>query len=741
MIARGLLISAFSAVVTVLLLCTSQAIAGTYLVDECSAYGNTAPIFGSWTDSEHFNTSNECMQGGSNGTGRSLEINNSSSATIYQGKSAHWIAYTPSPEISIVSAYTPPGTVLVDCSLQSDGFGAQYFWSGGSQSIGYTGGCGNQGYGYGTEINGNLGPSSYFGWGVTCYASTCSTSSSAGAVLGVQGIRLTAEENSAPWMLADGSNNLWYQDGHWVRGGGWPVGFTTEDPSGVCATDLWINGAGTSTDNSNDTNPDTSSFTQCPGTLVLGGTLDTTAYPNGPLTITYAARNAAGVLAAPNNTLEVDNTPVRLSLSSPNDADPNIWVNHSVRVVAAATAGPSGVGGTNCTTNDGATYSYPSNGVTLDGTGVWTVFCSSWNDSYDASGQRATADQSVTVHIDETPPSISFEAGDPSDPQSIVADTTDGQSGVAGGQIQMRPSAGGSWSPLATQLDGSRLVARFDDATLPPGQWLVQATSCDNAGNCASRQESLNLPVRTGSVSSVGFVKLKALSGRAAGCSQHSGRSRRRRRDCDKSEFVLLGRDRVGLDKPVQIRGRLTTAQGAPIGGAPISVLTAANNGLWSYSQVATATTDSGGVWTAMLPPGPSRILEAVYGGSPTVQPSQSWAGLTVPASLKVLRVWPRDVRWGGKVHIEAKLVGGYLPPEGALVRLRLGYGNAKITYGVKEHVGGDGIFEVTNTFGPGPASLTLRYWLQECTLPEGDYPFAPACGPRDSVSVGGRGG
>jgi len=110
-----------------------------------------------------------------------------------------------------------------------------------------------------------------------------------------------------------------------------------------------------------------------------------------------------------------------------------------------------------------------------------------------------------------------------------------------------------------------------------------------------------------------------------------------------------------------------------------------------------------------------------------------------VPASVKVLRVWPRHVAWGGQVHIEAQLAGGFLPADGALVRLRLGYGNAKTTYGVQEHIGGDGSFEVTNTFGAAPASAIRRYWLQECTLPEGDYPFAPACGPRDTVIVGGH--
>jgi hypothetical protein len=92
-------------------------------------------------------------------------------------------------------------------------------------------------------------------------------------------------------------------------------------------------------------------------------------------------------------------------------------------------------------------------------------------------------------------------------------------------------------------------------------------------------------------------------------------------------------------------------------------------------------------------------------------------------------------------VHVRAQLLGGLLPPGGALVRLRLGYGNAKVTYGVREHVGGDGVFEITNRFGPGPPGLIRHYWLQECTLPESDYPYAPACGPRSSLVVGVAGG
>jgi len=691
------------------------------------------------------------MQQTPTGGYRSLAIDDPSAGAVNEGHGAHWLATTPSPAITIVGAYTPPYSVLVDCALQSDGFTADYFWSGGGKPLTYlTGfGCNNsEDVGYGTGIDETFPASTYFGWGATCTGlPTCVALTSGGALLIVQGIRLTVEENTGPSIVADGSNNLWYQGSHWVRGGGWPVGFTATDPSGVCGTDLLINGQFTSADFSDDPNPDTSRFTQCWGSDVVTGTLDTTSYPNGPLTIEYAANNAAGVVANPTETLHVDNTPVTLSLSTPNDPDPNVWVNHAVQVEAQPSAGPSGIAGTSCSTNNGSSYPYPSGGITVDGTGVWTVSCWSWNNAYDVSGHPASSPtETVSVHIDETPPSLSFAPLNPNDPQAVVVDTSDGQSGVAGGQIEMRPVAGGGWQMLGTQFDGQHLLARFDDARLAPGQWEVQATSCDRAGNCATADETLTLPVRAQSLSNLSFSALGNPRVGAAHCSRRRlrvrGRGRRRGRlmkvSCLPIRTPVKTDDRVAFGKPVVVHGLLTKASGEPIAGAPVAVLSAPDDGLSQYSPVVTAITDSAGMWSAKLPPGPSRLIAAVYSGSQTIQPSESWGRIIVPARIEVLRVWPRHVRWGGRVHIEARLLGGYLPPGGALVRLRLGYGQARITYGIKTQVAGNGTFEVTNTFGPGPPTLKLRYWLQECTLPEGDYPFAPACGPRDPVTVGG---
>ncbi|HLY49561.1 MAG TPA: carboxypeptidase-like regulatory domain-containing protein [Solirubrobacteraceae bacterium] len=730
---------ALAILLTALLANAAIASAGSYYIYGCSSYGNTAPAFVPYSNADHLSTADECMQPAPGAGYRSLEINNPPNgfAPVLHGYGANWTANSPSTAISIVGAYTPVNTVFVDCYLHSDGFTAEYFWSSGTQNIVHENGCDSNGVGFGTGINTAFAPSSYFGWGAGCWLlSSCSTSSNVGAVLGVQGIRLTAQENSPPGIVADGSNNLWYQGGHWIRGGGWPAGFTATDPSGVCRTDFLINGGPTPVDQTNDPNPDTSSFTQCWGTDAVSGTVDTSGLPNGPMSITLSATNAAGVTGSPTETLQVDNTPVSLLLLTPKDADPNAWVNHAVKVVALATAGPSGIAGTVCSTNHARSYAYPSNGIVLNATGVWTISCSSWNNSLDVNGQPAASSTSVSVHLDETPPRVAFAPANPSDPQAVVAPTSDGQSGVAGGTIRMRPASGGNWQDLTTQFTGSQLTAHFDDISLAPGKWLIEADSCDKAGNCAAKQETLTLPVRSGSTSSLAIGQA---NGAVRACTVRRARHHRHRKHESRSchDRVRITR-RVAYGKRVVVEGRLTTSAGAPIPSAPISILAAANNGLSDYRQAASAKTDATGAWSVTLPAGPSRLISAVYSGSATIQSSRADGTVTVPAEVRVLRVWPRHVKWGGRVHVEAQLLGGFLPPGGALVRLRLGYGNAKITYGVREHVGGNGRFEVTNRFGPGPPGLIRHYWLQECSLPESDYPFAAACGARSAVSVGG---
>jgi len=48
-----------------------------------------------------------------------------------------------------------------------------------------------------------------------------------------------------------------------------------------------------------------------------------------------------------------------------------------------------------------------------------------------------------------------------------------------------------------------------------------------------------------------------------------------------------------------------------------------------------------------------------------------------VPAKVKLIGVSPHRVAWGLTVRITGQLLGGYLPPEGTPVRLRIGIGSS----------------------------------------------------------------
>ena len=133
-------------------------------------------------------------------------------------------------------------------------------------------------------------------------------------------------------------------------------------------------------------------------------------------------------------------------------------------------------------------------------------------------------------------------------------------------------------------------------------------------------------------------------------------------------------------------------------------------------------------------------MIEASYAGAPTLEPNLSaQVHVIIPAKVRLLSVSPRRVAWGGTVRITGQLLGGYLPPGGALVRLRIGQRSSFQTYGVQEHVTGNGRFTTTYTFGAGYAGIVKGFWFQVATLPMGDYPYAPAASGRRSVLVGGH--
>jgi hypothetical protein len=208
---------------------------------------------------------------------------------------------------------------------------------------------------------------------------------------------------------------------------------------------------------------------------------------------------------------------------------------------------------------------------------------------------------------------------------------------------------------------------------------------------------------------------------------------------CRKQQFVILPHAvqqstwRARFGKGAVVSGWVGTASGAALGGQQVQVLTAPDNGSNAFMQAAAVTTNAGGLWSARLPPGPSRLVEAAYAGSSTVEPATSaQVKLIVPAKVSI-HISPRSTRWGGKITITGRVLGGYIPA-GKLLRLRIGVAGVRGTVGIP-NLRPDGRFRTTWRFSSG--SGVVHYWFSVSTLNESDYPYAPASSRRVYVRVG----
>jgi hypothetical protein len=164
-----------------------------------------------------------------------------------------------------------------------------------------------------------------------------------------------------------------------------------------------------------------------------------------------------------------------------------------------------------------------------------------------------------------------------------------------------------------------------------------------------------------------------------------------------------------------------------------VEILAAPDNGSGAFVPVGATLTNSDGSWFAPLPAGPSRVVEAVFPGSPTLEPASSnQMTVTVPADLQ-LHIHPGRIRWGGRIRISGRLLGGYIPPSGELVLLRIGWpgGSTEIGHVVTD---ASGRFRATYTFLRGNG--TEHYWVWAQSARESDYPFAPGASDRIPITV-----
>ena len=317
----------------------------------------------------------------------------------------------------------------------------------------------------------------------------------------------------------------------------------------------------------------------------------------------------------------------------------------------------------NCGIDHAAATSYPAGGLTVNGDGVHSATCTAWNQAVDPQGQPNTGTASTSIRIDESPPSLSFQSQNPDDPTALVVDTSDSESGVAGGSIEMAPAGTSDWTGIPTSFDGSHLVAHFDDAGLS-GPYSFRATSCDNVGNCASTTRQLSLPLREASDSQVSLTRIlnplqrrvvreqvrvgwhwatvrrhhKLVRVKRGGrlktinavkyveqCTtkhvQTARHGRQVRRICRAPRVHVTKTLFVQYGHKVTLAGLYTTASGTPLPDQPVRILAAPDNNSGAFSQLAVVTTGPNGGWSATLTPGPSRVIRAVTGGTATILP------------------------------------------------------------------------------------------------------------------------
>ena len=414
--------------------------------------------------------------------------------------------------------------------------------------------------------------------------------------------------------------------------------------------------------------------------------------------LTLSGWDAAGLRADYNRTLFVDNSQPTVSLSGPTNAASTAGTQY---VTATGGAGPSGVRGISCSVDNAPAHWYPSSTarVPVAGVGEHSVKCQASNNARDAGEHfnwSAAAGWSMKI-------------GDPT------------VSGIAFGRIVNAPRC-------------ERVKVRVD----VPARWITVRRHHKLVKVKRHAHSTLKMVTKCHPRTTIKRVAVRVRvrrHGKTVWVIRH-----KRKRVVVLPHVRNSTQLRVGHGRSATVSGWLGSYAGDALAGQRVTVLAAADNGLGQFASVATAITAPNGTWSAGLRAGPSRLIEAAFSGGPTTESSVSGqVKLIVPAKVELLSATPRRVAWGGTVRLVGRLVGGHLPPGGALVRLRIGQGSAQMTYGVHDHVGGNGRFATTYTFGQGLASVHRAYWFEVASLPMGDYPFAPAKSQRLAVFVGGH--
>ena len=334
------------------------------------------------------------------------------------------------------------------------------------------------------------------------------------------------------------------------------------------------------------------------------------------------------------------------------------------------------------------------------------------------------------LRLDTGAPLVAFQPFDPADPARVRLAASDGESGIATVEIEVRRHGETLWRTLQVTGTGNQYAAMLDDGELRDGTYDVRARVTDQAGNERTTENlaggtplSVRLPIRDAITLAVGHPeRVRVKSAKAK--DPHYRR-------------VLVAKPQAVYGESVAIEGRLTDAAGNPRLDAAIQVLERVDLPGRDWQQLATVGVTPSGTFTFKALPGPARVLRFVYPGTATSRPRSEDVELRIGAGVNLTPSRRRVVN-GEAVEFRGRLLGGPLPATGKLLALQALTNRGWRTFATPRARASDGRFSVRYRFTGTP--VTTRYAFRVMVPEESGYPYARGTSKVTKVLVRGSG-
>ena len=548
-----------------------------------------------------------------------------------------------------------------------------------------------------------------------CGAGQCSP----GAAMHTHNVEVTIEDPGPPSISLGGA----LASGRWISGaGGRPsVEVHARDAAGIQRVEATIEAASFAQSYACDL----AMPAPCPGFVGPIASLAIADLPDGPHVLRVAASDVAGNSSATERQVLVDNTPpdpvVPVVVGGTSWRRSNDFlVRWTDPVTAAAPITrvhwklclPGGA----CVGRGQAPVGEPRE-IRLATPGAGEYLLHLWLEDAAGNQREATAAVAVPLRFDPEPPHLAFEPLDASDPLRVGVNATDPHSGIASGQIEMRPEGTATWHALQTHLENGRLVAYVDDQRFRDGTYLFRAYAVDHAGNEASTgtradgsTAAIRLPARvdthlkTGLLRTVTRPKVVRRGGK-----RRVIRVRTKRLD---------NRVTASHGRTLRLTGRLANSDGHPIAGATVEALERLPDG--SALPLGFATTGEFGGFRYVVTATRNRDLMFRYSGSKRIGAATATVVVFVPAASS-MRVSRERAINGQEVVFSGRVGTRPIPAGGKLVELQAYFRSRWRTFSTVRTTP-TGQWRFPYRFGATVGRVTYRF---RAVIPtEGGYPF-----------------